>query len=221
MSFKHPDFPHILVQDGKAGEPPLVGKFYAATKGDTLSSISNKLIKTGQIQVKRVWDGLVDINNTAWNRANCKYREDSSDCSSKRVTKGGYVGLCQADQNGTAKALGLKYPVIWIASSDYAEPGDVPTGPMLWMGRNIKTNTSSIKMVTAQDLANKRAVAAQAAEAERNADYTYRGADNGANASTDSAGSSSYLPWIIGGIVIAAGAIFYATTRTDGRKKRR
>lgn len=220
MAFTHPDFGHIEVRNGVAGENPEAGKFYAAKKGDTLSTVIQYLVKTGQMQVARIFDGLMKLNNSVWNRANCKYREDSANCSSKRVTKGGFIALCQADQNKTAAELGLKYPVIWIPSTEYAEPTDVPAGPTLWLGRTVKLNTSSVHTLTPEELARNRAKAAMAASDE-DSSYTYRGADNGANASTPAASSSSYLPWVIGGIVIAAGAIFYATTRTDGRKKRR
>ena len=225
MPTAHETYIGYLIYDGAAGEKAHAGAFYRPKKGDNLSHITAAAWGFGTNSLWRV------INANPWNRANCIYIKGSdasasSNCSLKRVplddlTSPGYLSLCPE------VSLGKKYQMIWIPpmTAPLAVPtvpeAPVPAGSMLWTGRRIKADTSSLHAVTAEELANKRAVAAAAAEAERNSDYTYRGADNGANASTDSAGSSSYLPWIIGGIVIAAGAIFYATTRTDGRKKRR
>jgi hypothetical protein len=222
MPTAHEGYPGYLIYDGVAGEKAHAGAFYRPKKGDNLSHLAYAAFGPGMNSLWRI------INANSWNRSNCIYIKGSdmsasANCSLKRVplddlTSPGYLSLCPE------ASLGKKYQMIWIPpmASPLAVPmvptAPTPAGPMLWAGRRIKVDTSHLKVLTPQDLANKRA---QAAAEAANVDYTYRGADNGANASTDSAGSSSYLPWIIGGIVIAAGAIFYATTRTDGRKKRR
>jgi hypothetical protein len=126
MAVKHPDFPNIEVFSLPSAEAPKRGAFFATHKGDTLSSIASSLMKSGQWSDSTMANVIAAINNSQWNRANCYYRTDSSNCFSKRVTSGGYLALCQADDNASAKTLGNKYPVIWIPSREYANPGDVP-----------------------------------------------------------------------------------------------
>jgi hypothetical protein len=126
MATKHPDFPHIAVFSLPSAEAPKRGAFFATRKGDTLSSIASSLMKSGQWSDSTMANVIAAINNSQWNRANCYYRTDSSNCLSKRVTSGGYLALCQSDGNASAKVLGNKYPVIWIPSKEYANPGDVP-----------------------------------------------------------------------------------------------
>jgi hypothetical protein len=231
MPTAHETYTGFLIYDGAAGEKAHAGAFYRPKKGDNLSHITVAAWGGGMNNLWRV------INANPWNRANCIYIKGSdasasSNCSLKRVplddlVSPGYLSLCPE------VSLGKKYQMIWIppmtAPLSVPEVPAAEVDPLLQMylksslSKPMKVNASNIHRVTAEELAKmreKKAAAEAAAEMERNS-YTYRGADNGANASTDSAGSSSYLPWIIGGIVIAAGAIFYATTRTDGRKRRR
>lgn len=126
MAVKHPDFPHISVYSLPSAEAPKRGAFYAVRKGDTLSSIVSSLTKTGQWPNATTGNIIAAINNSQWNRSNCIYRVDSSSCTSKRTTSGGYLSLCQGDAKGSAVTLGSKYPVIWIPSAEYVNPSDVP-----------------------------------------------------------------------------------------------
>lgn len=126
MAVKHPDFPHISVYSLPSAEAPKRGAFYATRKGDTLSSIVSSLTKSGQWTNTTTANIIAAINNSQWNRSNCIYRVDSSSCMSKRTTSGGYLSLCQGDAKGSAITLGSKYPVIWIPSAEYVNPGDVP-----------------------------------------------------------------------------------------------
>jgi hypothetical protein len=127
MPVGHPDFAHVSVFGLPNAEAPKRGAFFATRKGDTLSSIASSLIKTGQWpEASSAGQVISAINNAQWNRSNCYYRTSSSDCSSKRVTTGGYLALCQSDANATAKTLGNKFTVIWIPSKEFANPSDVP-----------------------------------------------------------------------------------------------
>jgi hypothetical protein len=127
MAVGHPDFPHVSVVGLPNAEAPKRGAFFATRKGDTLSSIAASLVKTGQWpEASSAGTVIGAINNSSWNRSNCYYRTDSSNCASKRVTSGGYIALCQSDGNASAKILGSKFPVIWIPSKDFANPSDVP-----------------------------------------------------------------------------------------------
>lgn len=217
MALKHPDFPHIDVQVSSDGEAPHEGAFYAPKKNENLSGIATALIKMGRMQVARQYDGVMLINNAKWNRTNCVYRESSTDCRSKKVTKGGYITICQSDANSTSRALGLKYPVIWIPSSAYAEPEDVVTGPTVFMpvGKVLIPN----KKIT-PTLPKQLGLPGTIAQKEELPSYVYASGGTGAQAITPAPESSSTLMWV--GIIIAiaaAGGILYATTRSGGKRR--
>lgn len=220
MGVPHPDYPHIQVRKGVDGEAPEVGAFYAAKKGDTLSSIATSLVNSKQVTVSRLYDAIALINSNAWNRKHCHFRAESANCSSKRVDKGGYIAFCQADVNDDGKSIKSKYPVIWIPSTQYANPEEVPLPSTLpaWLKLSVVKPTPEAKphILTPQELADRRAKAAAVAAqiAAANANYTYTVAPSGDEPNTDTGESSSTLMWVGVAIAVAAvGGILYATTR--------
>lgn len=212
MAVPHPDYTHIPIRKGVDGEAPEVGAFYATKKGDTLSSIATSLVNSKQLVVSRLYDAWALINSNAWNRKHCHFRAESANCSSKRVDKGGYIGICQADRNDDGKAIGSKYPVIWIPSTQYSNPEDVPLPSTLpaWLKLSVVKPGIANKptQLTPEEWARRRAAAAQAS-------YTYTVASSGDEPITPAPGSSSNLMWVGVAIAVAAvGGILYATTRS-------
>jgi len=116
MLTNHPNYQGLKIV---SGEDPRQGAFYAVRKGDTLTSICTRAYKAG------VLERVLKVNRAAWNRGNCIYRQDSTNCSSAQVNSGdslrqnsykpgAWVSLCPGDTQSWAKGLGFAYPVIWI-----------------------------------------------------------------------------------------------------------
>lgn len=119
---KHPVYPKELIYIGSAGGAPTPGAFYAAKRGDSLSSIARQAYGAASYWML--------INRNPWNKATLTYRADSSKCSSPKASSakagvtrdpgglGAFIALCERD----AKVTGYPLPVIWIPSSTKVMP---------------------------------------------------------------------------------------------------
>lgn len=122
MAFIHSEF-MLPVYLAEAGEAPKPGAFFATAKGSNLSKIAKAAYNDPS-----AWKV---INANAWNTANCVYRQDSTDCGSKKQdptmakntvsptasAKSAYIALCPKDTKqhpAIIPATTFKYPVIWI-----------------------------------------------------------------------------------------------------------
>jgi hypothetical protein len=221
MAIEHGEYAGYMVYEGAAGEKPKQGAFYRPKSGDNLSHLAYAAYGPGMNTMWRI------INANPWNRANCIYIAgsdfaSSANCSKKRLppsdlTSPGFLSLCPEI------SLGKKFQIIWIPpmTNPIAMPEKIPTGPTFNLYLPAKLKTSSLHVVTAEELANKRAQAAAVADAERRVNTKYTAGGSGANATTDGGESSSYIPWIVGGVfIVVAGGMLYATTRSGKRGRR-
>lgn len=130
----HPLYPgqKIYIAESTA-DKPVAGAFFVTYQTVVLSTIALKAYGSGNLaNTKR-------INQSAYNRAHCFYRESSSACTSRRVdpslamAAGGWdsgqawLSLCPADKagsDGIGTALGVRYQVIWVPTLAGGEPAD-------------------------------------------------------------------------------------------------
>jgi hypothetical protein len=135
----HPLYPAIPIYVAQSvADKPKAGAFFVTYQGIVLSTIASRAYGSGNLtSVKR-------INQSAYNRAHCFYRESSSNCNSSRVdpnlamASGGWdeglawISLCPADKagaDGIGASLGVNYQVIWVPPLTGGEPQDGGTSP--------------------------------------------------------------------------------------------
>jgi len=132
-TFPHPKYPGLVIIVGDA--KPQLGSFYATKPGRVLSHIAKLAYGSGKL------NNVLRINNTAGNRANCVYRESSTNCFSPTASgqaalnqrtwnPGAWLSFCQKDKNPAALSVGSQYQVIWIPPLDDAQPEDLALAPL-------------------------------------------------------------------------------------------
>jgi hypothetical protein len=118
MPTDHPHFPGKKIYWEKNGEKPVGDAFFAQAGTHSLSYY-------GKYGCGATYHWR-NINQNIWNRQNLVYRKYSQNCSSPKAnpdlalttfnpnSPGAYVALCQYDTSDKDKALGSKYPLLWI-----------------------------------------------------------------------------------------------------------
>lgn len=131
-----PHFPSLYIY---YNENPKPGQFYQPKFGDSLYQIARVAYGIPQPPPAGVvLPRVLLINKSAWNKANCYYRVQSTNCNSPRTDSsfadrqknfdpGTWLALCPADTQPWVRDAGLptNYPIIWIPTADSKEPGDI------------------------------------------------------------------------------------------------
>ena len=146
MPTDHPHFPGLKIYWEKNGELPTSGAFFAQAGTHSLSYYGSKAC--GDVKFWR------NINMNEWNRKNLVYRKYSQNCYAPKVDpllalttinpekSGAYIALCQFATSDKDKALGSKFPILWIPR-DCHLPSSISDLPV-----PEKTITPAIKLPT-------------------------------------------------------------------------
>ena len=137
MILNHPDYEGLKVYVGIQPQSG-GGYFYVPQHNETLSGISLFAYNSGALN-----PGVLRINRSAWNRANCVYRTKSTSCLDSNSPKvdsalaliqsswadGAWLALCPKDRQGAYDFMALAYPMLWIPTVLGEEPGDLSVIP--------------------------------------------------------------------------------------------
>lgn len=200
--------PHYEGLSIYVAEKPIAGSFYCPKSSDTLSYIANWAYGAGTLPL------VLRINKSAWNRANCVYRKNSTKCSSSKVPSalalsqnsfadGAWLALCQSDKQSWAASLGLNYPVFWVPGPNGEEPEDLATKPQVPI--------PGVVFTPGVPGAGTAVFTPGVTDVPGTAEFTPGFVDDVPGVESE----KSYLPWIIGGALLlaAAGGGYYLYKR--------